>query len=117
MVGPIVDEIAEPIVVAEAQEITPVVDMDADIAMLFGDDDFEDVDSEGFDEEEVWEVNEEWLMAPVTPPPMPVVPLPSVYEVGGPFTAAAEGPSFLHPASRLPIPPSVIDDLSTCLGD
>ncbi|GKC82758.1 hypothetical protein Tco_1138475 [Tanacetum coccineum] len=49
MVGPIVDEIAEPIVVAEEQEITPVVDMDEDIAMLFGDDDFEDVDSEGFE--------------------------------------------------------------------
>ncbi|GKC82757.1 hypothetical protein Tco_1138474 [Tanacetum coccineum] len=48
---------------------------------------------------------------------MPVVPLPSVYEVGGPFTAAAKGPSFLHPASRLPIPPSVIEDLSTRLGD
>ncbi|GJT99421.1 hypothetical protein Tco_1109760 [Tanacetum coccineum] len=70
MVGPIVDEIAEPIVEAEEQVIALVVDMDEDIAMLFGDDDFEDDDSEGFDEEEVWEVNEEWLMAPVTPPPM-----------------------------------------------
>ncbi|GJY50603.1 hypothetical protein Tco_0441450 [Tanacetum coccineum] len=53
MVGPIVDEIAEPIVEAEAQMIAPVVDMDDDIAMLFGDDDFEDDASEGFDEEEV----------------------------------------------------------------
>ncbi|GJU77436.1 hypothetical protein Tco_1274506 [Tanacetum coccineum] len=41
--------------------------MDEDIAMLFGDNDFEDDDSEGFDEEEVWEADEEWLMAPVTP--------------------------------------------------
>ncbi|GJW42157.1 hypothetical protein Tco_0070956 [Tanacetum coccineum] len=57
MVGPIVDEIAKPIVEAEAQMIAPVVDMDEDIAMLFGDDDFEDDASEGFDEEEVWEVN------------------------------------------------------------
>ncbi|GKD09968.1 hypothetical protein Tco_1189653 [Tanacetum coccineum] len=59
---------------AEEQVVTPVVDTDEDIAMLFGDDDFEDDDSEGLDEEEVWEVKEEWLMAPVTPPPMPAVP-------------------------------------------
>nr|GEU57405.1 hypothetical protein [Tanacetum cinerariifolium] len=39
MVGPIVDEIAEPIVEAEEQVIAPVVDVDEDIAMLFGDDD------------------------------------------------------------------------------
>nr|GEY56964.1 hypothetical protein [Tanacetum cinerariifolium] len=44
MVGPIVDEIAEPI-------------------------------------EEVWEVNKEWLMALITPPLMPVVPPPRIYEV------------------------------------
>ncbi|GJR98150.1 hypothetical protein Tco_0270324 [Tanacetum coccineum] len=81
MVGPIVDEIAEPIVEAKEQVIALVVDVDEDIAMLFSDDDFEDDDSEGFDEEEVWEVNEEWLMAPVTPPPMQAVPLPSVYEL------------------------------------
>ncbi|GKA25037.1 hypothetical protein Tco_0711070 [Tanacetum coccineum] len=109
MVGPLVDEIAEPIVEAEEQVIAPVVDMDEDIAMLFGDDDFEDDDSEGFDEEEVWEVNEEWLMAPVIPPPMPAVPPLSVYEVGGPSTIAAEGQSFPHPASGLPVPPSVSD--------
>ncbi|GJX90467.1 hypothetical protein Tco_0343793 [Tanacetum coccineum] len=53
MVGPIVDEIAEPIVEAEEQMIALVVDMDKDIAMLFGDEDFEDDASEGFDEEEV----------------------------------------------------------------
>ncbi|GJW70770.1 hypothetical protein Tco_0127687 [Tanacetum coccineum] len=69
IVGPIVDAIAESIVEAEEQMIAPVVDMDEDIAMLFGDDDFEDDDSEGFDEEEVH-------------PPMPAVPSPSVYEVG-----------------------------------
>ncbi|GJT12662.1 hypothetical protein Tco_0859704 [Tanacetum coccineum] len=50
MVGPIVDEIAEPIVEAEEQVIALVIDMDEDIAILFGDDDFEDDDSEGFDE-------------------------------------------------------------------
>ncbi|GJX50672.1 hypothetical protein Tco_0277517 [Tanacetum coccineum] len=51
MVGPVDDEIAEPIVGMEEQ-----------------------------DGKEVWEVNEEWLMAPVTPPPMLVVPPPSTYE-------------------------------------
>nr|GEZ42177.1 hypothetical protein [Tanacetum cinerariifolium] len=57
MVGLIEDEIAEPIVEAEEQVIAPVVDMDEDIAMLFGDDDFKDDESEGFDaEEEVWEM-------------------------------------------------------------
>ncbi|GKA33730.1 hypothetical protein Tco_0720159 [Tanacetum coccineum] len=92
--------------------------MEEDIAMLFGDDDFSDDDSEGFeDEEEVWEVNEEWLMAPVTPPPMPVVPPPSTYEVGGPSTAAAEGQSFTLPAPGFPVPPSVIEDLSTRMGN
>nr|GFA59586.1 hypothetical protein [Tanacetum cinerariifolium]GFA59607.1 hypothetical protein [Tanacetum cinerariifolium] len=98
--------------------------MDEDIAMLFGDDDFQDDDfsdddSEGVkgEEEEVWDVNEEWLMAPVTPPSVPAVQPPSVYEVGVPSTAAAEGPSFPLPAPGLPIPPSVIEDLSTRLGN
>ncbi|GKD62023.1 hypothetical protein Tco_1299532, partial [Tanacetum coccineum] len=118
MVGPLVDEIAEPIVEAEEQVIAPVIDMEEDIAMLFGDGDFSDDDSEGFeDEEEVWEVNEEWLMAPVTPPPMLVVPPPSTYEVGGPSTAAAEGQSFTLPAPGLPMPPSVIEDLITRIGN
>nr|GEW39934.1 hypothetical protein [Tanacetum cinerariifolium] len=81
MVGPIVDEIVELIVKAEEQVIAHMVDMDEDIAMLFGNDDFEDDDSEGFDEEEVWEVNEEWVMAPVTPPLMLVVSSLSIYKV------------------------------------
>ncbi|GKF13444.1 hypothetical protein Tco_0054906, partial [Tanacetum coccineum] len=89
MVDPVIDELVEPIaspVVVEAEEqvIALVVDMDEDLSMLFGDDDFSDDDSKGFkDEEEVWEVNEEWLMASITPPSMPVVPPPSTYEVGG----------------------------------
>ncbi|GJY12899.1 hypothetical protein Tco_0382208 [Tanacetum coccineum] len=67
---PLLGVIGEPLG-AEADE--PMEDM----AMLFGDDDFSDDDSEGFkDEEEVWEVNEEWLMAPVTPPLKPVVLIP-----------------------------------------
>ncbi|GJX13248.1 hypothetical protein Tco_0205006 [Tanacetum coccineum] len=84
---------------------------------MFDDDDFEDDASDGFDEEEVWEVNEEWLMAPTTPPLMLAVPPPSVYEVGGPSTAAAEGPSFPLPTPGLLIPPAVIEDLSTRLGN
>nr|GEZ35141.1 hypothetical protein [Tanacetum cinerariifolium] len=106
----------------EADVIAPVVGMDEDIAMLFGDDDsedddFSDDDSEEVEDEEVWEVNEEWLMAPVTPPLVPAVQPPSVYEVGGSSTAAAEGPSFPHSASGLPVPPSVIEDLSIRLDN
>nr|GEV47844.1 hypothetical protein [Tanacetum cinerariifolium] len=63
MVGPIVDEIAEPVDKAEERVIASVVGMDKDIAMLFGDDDFEDDDftdddSEGVEEEKVWEVSD-----------------------------------------------------------
>ncbi|GJT83317.1 hypothetical protein Tco_1057659 [Tanacetum coccineum] len=47
----------------------------------FGDDDFEDDTSDGFGEEEVWEVNEDWLMAPTTPPPVLAMPQPSIYKV------------------------------------
>ncbi|GKD75699.1 hypothetical protein Tco_1333981, partial [Tanacetum coccineum] len=97
--------------------IAPVVDIEEDLAALFRDDDFEDDASDGFDMEEIWEVHEEWLMAPVTPPPMLAVPRPSVYEVGGPSTTAAEGPSFPHSASGLPVRPVVIEDLSTHLGN
>ncbi|GJY85964.1 hypothetical protein Tco_0499990 [Tanacetum coccineum] len=94
-----------------------VIYMGEDLVVLFGDDDFEDDASDGFDEEEVWEVNEEWLMAPTTPPPMPTVSPPSVYEVGDPSTAAAEEPSFPLLAPGLSVPPSVIEDLSTRLGN
>nr|GEU78541.1 hypothetical protein [Tanacetum cinerariifolium] len=117
MVGLIIDEIVEPIVKIEEQMISPVIDTDEDIAMLFGDHDFSDKDSEGVEEEEVWEVNEEWVMAPVTPPLVPAVQPPSVYEVGGPSTATAEGPSFPLPTPRLLVPPLVIEDLSTRLGN
>ncbi|GJY96642.1 hypothetical protein Tco_0513552 [Tanacetum coccineum] len=102
-----VEEVAEPVVEAEEEQvITPVVDvvegqmdaltmdMEEDLVVLFGDDDFEDDASNGFGEEEVWEVNKDWLMDPTTPPPVLAVPPPSVYEVGGPSTAVAEGPSF-----------------------
>nr|GEU82787.1 hypothetical protein [Tanacetum cinerariifolium] len=91
MVGLGADEVAEPIVEMEEQ---------------------------GFeDEEEVWEVNEEWLMAPVTPPSMPDVPSSSTYKVGGPSTATAEEQSFTLPAPGFPVPLSVIKDLSTRMGN
>nr|GFC42965.1 hypothetical protein [Tanacetum cinerariifolium] len=41
----------------------------------------------------------------------------STYEVGGPSTAAIEGPSFPLSAPGLHVPPTVIDDLSTRLGN
>ncbi|GJV15252.1 hypothetical protein Tco_1360575 [Tanacetum coccineum] len=109
MVVPAIEEVTEPVVEAEEDQ--------DDLAALFVDDDFEDDASDGFGEEEVWEVNEDWLMAPTTPPLMLAVPPPSAYEFGGPSTAVAEGPSFPHSAPRLPVPPFVIKDLSTRLGN
>ncbi|GKC62289.1 hypothetical protein Tco_1094887 [Tanacetum coccineum] len=88
MIDPIIDEVAEPVAEAKVEQvIAPVVNMDEDIAMLFGNDEFEDDASEGFDEDES----------------------PSVYEVGGPSTVVAEGPSFPFPAPGLPVPSSVIE--------
>nr|GEY47354.1 hypothetical protein [Tanacetum cinerariifolium] len=101
------EEVAEPVAEAEEEQMIALVvdiedeqmaalvmDMEEDLAALFGeDDDFEDDDF------------------------MPAVQPSSVYEVGGPSTAAAEGPSFPLPAPGLPIPPLVIEDLSTHLGN
>ncbi|GKB83318.1 hypothetical protein Tco_0950213, partial [Tanacetum coccineum] len=105
MVVPAVEEAIEPVAEAEEKQVIApavdieegqmdvlVIDMEEDLAALLGDDDFEDDASDRFGEEEVWEVNEDWLMAPTTPPPMLAVPPPSVYEVGGPSTMVAEGP-------------------------
>ncbi|GJU71237.1 hypothetical protein Tco_1262642 [Tanacetum coccineum] len=135
MIIPAIEEAVEPVVEAEEQVIAPVVDiaegqmdapmidMEEDLIALFGedddfdDDDFEDDAPDEFEEEEVWEVNEEWLIAPVTPPLVLAVPPPSVYEVGGPSTVVAEGPSFPHVAPGLPVPPLVIEDLSTRLDN
>ncbi|GJV16421.1 hypothetical protein Tco_1361744 [Tanacetum coccineum] len=123
MVDPVIDELEEPIaapvvVEAEKQVIALVIDVEEDLAMLFGDDDFSDEDSEGFeDDEEVWEVNKEWLMAPVIPPPMPFMPPPSTYEVGGPSTDVVEGHSLALLAPEAPMPSSVIEDLCTRMGN
>nr|GEW96193.1 hypothetical protein [Tanacetum cinerariifolium] len=82
MVDPVIKKIVEPVVEVEEQVVALVMGMEGDLAMLFGDDDSND-DSldDDEDDEEVWEVNEEWLMAPFTPPPMPVMPSPSTYEL------------------------------------
>ncbi|GKF80057.1 hypothetical protein Tco_0235625 [Tanacetum coccineum] len=48
---------------------------------------------------------------------MPVVPPTSTYEVGGPSTAAAEGLSFTLLVPGFPVPLSVIEDLSTRMGN
>ncbi|GKC16029.1 hypothetical protein Tco_1012811 [Tanacetum coccineum] len=48
---------------------------------------------------------------------MPTVRPPSVYELGAPSTVAAKGQSFPLPTSGLLVPPSVIEDLSTRLGN
>nr|GEW91488.1 putative reverse transcriptase domain-containing protein [Tanacetum cinerariifolium] len=55
-------------------------------------------------------------MAPVTPP-RATMTISSTYEVGGPFIAAIEGPSFPFPAPGLHVPPIMIEDLSTRLGN
>ncbi|GKC63643.1 hypothetical protein Tco_1096241 [Tanacetum coccineum] len=61
IVDPMIDGIAEPIVKVEEQIVALVVDMEENLAVLFGDDDESgDDDSEGpEDDEEVWEVYEE----------------------------------------------------------
>nr|GEV45140.1 hypothetical protein [Tanacetum cinerariifolium] len=55
-------------------------------------------------------------MAPVTPPRATVTVL-STYEVGGPSTAVVEGLSAPLPAPGLYVPPIVIEDLGTRLGN
>ncbi|GJW52878.1 hypothetical protein Tco_0096963 [Tanacetum coccineum] len=97
MVVPAIKEVAEPVAEAEEEQViapavdmkegqmdVPVMDIEDDLAALFSDDDA----SDGFDGEEVWEVNEKWLMAPTTPPPMLAVPPSSVYEVSDAEVAA-----------------------------
>nr|GEW56749.1 hypothetical protein [Tanacetum cinerariifolium] len=61
-----------------------------------------------------WDDDAEWLMALVTPP-RATMTVSRAYEVGGPSTAAVEGPSSPLPAPGLPVPPTVIEDLSTRL--
>nr|GEV18272.1 hypothetical protein [Tanacetum cinerariifolium] len=74
-----------------------------------------EVNEEVMDDDD-WDVEVEWLMAPVTPL-RATMTVSSTYEVGGPSTAAIEGPSFPLPAPRLPVPPTMIEDLGTRLGN
>nr|GFC22162.1 hypothetical protein [Tanacetum cinerariifolium] len=67
-------------------------------------------------EDDDWEDDVERLMALVTPP-RATVTVSSTYEVGGPSTAAIEGPSFPLLAPGLHVPPTIIEDLSTRLGN
>nr|GEY78405.1 hypothetical protein [Tanacetum cinerariifolium] len=78
-----------------------MVDPEVDKEVMDGDDFKDDV---------------EWLMAPLTPP-RATMTVSSTYEVGGPSTAAIEGPSSPFPALGLHVPPTVIEDLSTRLGN
>nr|GEV83507.1 hypothetical protein [Tanacetum cinerariifolium] len=79
----------------------PMVDPEVNEEVM-DDDDFED--------------NVEWLMAPVTPP-RATMTVSSTYEIGGPSTVVIEGPSFPFPAPGLHVPPTVIEDLGTRLGN
>ncbi|GJZ74490.1 hypothetical protein Tco_0638955 [Tanacetum coccineum] len=114
MIIPAIEEIAKPVAVAEEEHVialvvdvaegqmdAPMMDIEEDLAVIFGDEDFEDDTSDEDSEEEVWAMNKDWLMALTTPPPVLAVPSLSVYEVGGPSTMVAEGPSFPHVALRL----------------
>nr|GFD61757.1 hypothetical protein [Tanacetum cinerariifolium] len=49
--------------------------------------------------------------------PRATVTVSSTYEVGGLSTIAVEGPSTPFPAPGLPVPPTMIEDLSTHLGN
>nr|GEX72449.1 hypothetical protein [Tanacetum cinerariifolium] len=74
-----------------------------------------EVNEEVMDDDD-FEDDVEWLMTPVTPP-RATMTVSSTYEVGGPSTAAIKGLSSPLPAPGLHVPPTVIEDLSTCLGN
>ncbi|GJZ97331.1 hypothetical protein Tco_0669784 [Tanacetum coccineum] len=106
MVGRRADEVAEPIVEMEEQVIAPVIDVEEDIVMLFGDGDFSDDDSKGFNED--------------------VRGLEEHIRVGSPSTCSAKLLQLRDSHLTLPkIPPGflysplrpVIEDLSTRMGN
>nr|GFA15536.1 hypothetical protein [Tanacetum cinerariifolium] len=74
-----------------------------------------EVNEEVMDDDD-WDDDVEWLMDPVTPP-RATMTVSSTYEVGGPSTAAVEGPSSPLPVPGLLVPPTVIENLSTRLGN
>nr|GFB39837.1 hypothetical protein [Tanacetum cinerariifolium] len=58
----------------------------------------------------------EWLRALMTPP-RAIMTVLSTYEIGGPSTAVVERASSPLPEPGLPVPPTVIEDLGTRLGN
>nr|GEX50389.1 hypothetical protein [Tanacetum cinerariifolium] len=74
-----------------------------------------EVNEEVMDDDD-WDDEIEWLMAPVTPP-RATMTVSSTYEIGGPSTAVVERPSSPLPAPRLSVPHTVIENLSTRLGN
>ncbi|GJS63826.1 putative reverse transcriptase domain-containing protein [Tanacetum coccineum] len=69
-------------------------------------------DEEEMDDDDGWEEDDEWLMAPVTPP-RATVTVSSTYEVGGPSTATPVGHPLAIMAPGVATQPQVIDDLCT----
>nr|GEW34954.1 hypothetical protein [Tanacetum cinerariifolium] len=74
-----------------------------------------EVNEEVMDDDD-WDDEVEWLMAPVTPP-RATMTVSSTYEIGGPSTAVVKRPSSPLPSPRLSVPPTVIENLSTRLGN
>nr|GEW27606.1 retrovirus-related Pol polyprotein from transposon TNT 1-94 [Tanacetum cinerariifolium] len=62
------------------------------------------------DDEDVLDEDEEWLIAPVTPPRATVTVL-STNKVGGPSTATSVGHTITNMASRVATQPQMIDEL------
>nr|GEU43731.1 hypothetical protein [Tanacetum cinerariifolium] len=74
-----------------------------------------EVNEEVMDDDD-WDDEVEWLIAPVTPP-RATMTISSTYKIGGPSTAVVERPSSPLPAPRLSVPPTVIENFSTRLGN
>nr|GFA32123.1 hypothetical protein [Tanacetum cinerariifolium] len=74
-----------------------------------------EVNEEVMDDDD-WDDEVEWLMAPVTPP-RTTMTVSSTYEIGGPSTAIVERPSSPLPAPRLSVPPTVIENFKYPFGE
>nr|GEV85347.1 hypothetical protein [Tanacetum cinerariifolium] len=74
-----------------------------------------EVNEEVMDDDD-WDDEVEWLMAPVTPP-RATMTVSRTYKIGGPSTVVVERPSSAFPTPRLSVPPTVIENLSTRLGN
>nr|GEV79775.1 putative reverse transcriptase domain-containing protein [Tanacetum cinerariifolium] len=107
--------IPEPNHVEDAYDPNEMVDIPDDKDLVDHDGDDEEPQKEP--EEEPKEEPEPKLGTKIMMPPRATVTVSSIYEVGGPSTAAIEGPSFPLPALELRVPPTVIEDLSTRLGN